>query len=209
MDLEPGAPAPGPDAVRSLAAELDVEMAAPDVADLLNLLATFAASDVHARLLRATWLRREHGFAFPLVPGDPAGPMLNGVVDVLAREADGAMLVVDYKTDRVGDADLEAAVEAAYGTQRRIYALAALRAGAPAVEVVHLYLEPGHAVSARYVAADAPALEAWLQEAAAGLLQGEFPVAAVPHAGLCATCPGRDGLCSWPTDMTDRPPEEV
>jgi hypothetical protein len=135
--------------------------------------------------------------------------MLNGVVDVLAREADGAMLVVDYKTDRVAAADLEVAVEAAYGTQRRIYALAALRAGAPAVEVVHLYLEPGRAVSARYVAADASALQAQLEQAAAGPLQGEFPVAAVPHAGLCATCPGRDGLCSWPTEVTDRPLEEV
>ena len=51
------------------------------------------------------------------------------------------MLVLDYKTDRVGDADLEAAVEDGYGVQRRIYALAALRAGAPAVEVVHLYLD--------------------------------------------------------------------
>jgi RecB family exonuclease len=135
--------------------------------------------------------------------------MLNGVVDVLAREPGGAVLVVDYKTDRVGDADLEAAVEAAYGTQRRIYALAALRAGAPAVEVVHLYLWPGRAVTASYAAADAPALESELRRAAGGLLAGDFPVATAPHAGLCATCPGRDGLCSWPPAMTDRPLEAV
>ena len=69
------------------------------------------------------------------------GPLVNGVVDVLAEEADGTALVVDYKSDRVGDADLEALVEASYGVQRRIYGLACLRAGAPAVEVVHIFLE--------------------------------------------------------------------
>jgi hypothetical protein len=146
-----------------------------DVADVLALLATFAASDVRARARPRHLAAPRARLRLPARPGDPAGPMLNGIVDVLAREADGAMLVVDYKTDRVADADLEVAVEAAYGTQRRIYALAALRAGAPAVEVVHLYLEPGRAVSARYVAADAPMLQAQLHEPAAGLLRGEFP----------------------------------
>jgi hypothetical protein len=50
-----------------------------------------------------------------------------------------------------------------------------------------------------------PALEAVLREAAAGPLAGEYRVAAEPHAALCASCPGRGGLCSWPLEMTDRP----
>jgi hypothetical protein len=29
-------------------------------------------------------------------------------------------------------------------------------------------------------------------------------VADVPHRSLCATCPGRDGLCSYPPELTDR-----
>jgi ATP-dependent helicase/nuclease subunit A len=72
---------------------------------------------------------------------------------------------------------------------------------------VHLFLEAGDAgaVSARYAAADAPALEAELAARAGGLLAGEYPVSPTPHAALCATCPGRDGLCSWPPEMTDRP----
>ena len=53
MDLAPTAPPPGPGAVRALAAELDVEVDDGDVADLLGLLSTFAASDVRARLGRA------------------------------------------------------------------------------------------------------------------------------------------------------------
>ena len=40
--------------------------------------------------------------------------------------------------------------------------------------------------------------------AAAALLAGEYPVAAVPHRGLCATCPGRAGLCSYSPELTDR-----
>jgi hypothetical protein len=138
------------------------------------------------------------------------GPLVNGVVDVLAQEADGTALIVDYKSDVVGDADLEALVEASYGVQRRIYGLACLRAGAPAVEVVHLFLErAAEPVVHRYETADAPRLEADLRERAAGLLAGEYPVAAVPHRALCATCPGRAGLCSYPPEATDRPVEEA
>jgi hypothetical protein len=34
-------------------------------------------------------------------------------------------------------------------------------------------------------------------------------VAGVPHRGLCATCPGRAGLCSYPPELTDREPGEA
>ncbi|MEY2533522.1 MAG: ATP-dependent helicase/nuclease subunit, partial [bacterium] len=191
--------------VRSLAATHEVELGDDDVADLAGMVSAFAASALNARLEAAADVRREHTFAFPLMAD---GPLVNGVVDVLAREADGTALVVDYKSDQVGDADLEALVEDGYGVQRRIYALACLRAGAPAVEVVHVFLErAGEPVSARFESADAPGLEAGLRGRAAGLLAGEYPVAAVPHRGLCATCPGRAGLCSHPPERTDRTAE--
>ena len=97
-----------------------------------------------------------------------------------------------------------------YALQRAAYALACLRAGHPAVEVVHLYLErAGEPVAVRRVAADAPALEALLLDAARPLLEGDHRPAAAPYAGLCARCPGRGGLCSWPTSMTDRPDPEA
>jgi hypothetical protein len=79
------------------------------------------------------------------------------------------------------------------------------------VEVVHLYLErPGEPVSARFARDDAGELERRLLAAAAGMSGGSFPVSGAPHAGLCATCPGRGGLCSHPPVMTDREfPEPV
>ena len=192
----------GSETIRALATAHEVELTDPDVADLRAMVAAFEGSALRERLAAARSVRREHAFAFAL-GGD--GPMFTGFVDVVAHEADGAALIVDYKSDRVGDADLDAIVEAGYGVQRRIYALAALRAGAPAVEVAHLFLErPAEPAVARYEQADAETLDAELRVAAAALLAGEYPVAAVPHRGLCATCPGRAGLCSYPPELTDR-----
>jgi ATP-dependent exoDNAse (exonuclease V) beta subunit len=201
LDLRHDAPLPDAEAVRAVAAAHDAEVAEADVADLQGMVAAFAGSDLRARLGAAPEVHREHAFAFAL----PDGPLLNGFVDVIAHEPDGGALVVDYKSDHVGDADLEALVETTYATQRRIYALAALRAGAPVVEVAHVFLErPAEPAVIRYAQADIADLEAELRARAAPLLAGRYPVAEVPHRALCATCPGRDGLCSYPPELTDR-----
>jgi ATP-dependent helicase/nuclease subunit A len=201
LDVAAGAPLPDAHAIRAVGEAHEVELSDAEVADLDALVAAFAGSTLRARLAAAAVVHREHGFAFAL----PDGPMVTGFVDVVAFEPGGAALVVDYKSDPVAGVDLEALVESSYWTQRRIYALAALRSGAPAVEVAHLFLEhPGEPAVARYTAADADALAAELSARAAPLLAGEFPVAATPHRGLCATCPGRDGLCSYPPELTDR-----
>ncbi|MGZ6672724.1 MAG: UvrD-helicase domain-containing protein, partial [Solirubrobacteraceae bacterium] len=201
LDLAPGAALPDTDTVRAVAGAHEAELSAADVADLQALVAAFAGSALRERLGAARAVHREHAFAFAL--GD--GPMLTGFVDVIAYEADGAALIVDYKSDHVGEADLDELVEAGYGVQRRIYALAALRAGAPAVEVAHLFLErPAEPAVVRYEHADAETLDAELRAAAAPLVAGAYPVAEEPHRGLCATCPGRAGLCSYPPELTDR-----
>ncbi len=201
LDLRPGAAPPDAEAIRAVAAMHDTELTDADVDDLRAMVAAFAGSTLRERLGAARAVHREQSFAFALADG----PMLNGFVDVIAHEGDGAALIVDYKSDRVGDADLDVLVEAHYATQRRIYALAALRSGAPAVEVAHLFLErPGEPAVVRYEQGDAEALESGLRDAAAPLLAGEYPVAEVPHRGLCATCPGRAGLCSYPPELTDR-----
>jgi ATP-dependent exoDNAse (exonuclease V) beta subunit len=83
---------------------------------------------------------REQPFAF-VADETGGGPLINGYLDVVAREPDGTLLVVDYKTDAVGDADLERLTERDYGAQRLAYALAGLAAGARTVEVAHCYLE--------------------------------------------------------------------
>jgi ATP-dependent exoDNAse (exonuclease V) beta subunit len=189
------------EAAVALAAQMnDAEVGAEDIADLQVLVRAAIEGDVLQRAVAARRVRREEGFTFVLddVP-------FNGFVDLLAEEHDGTALVVDYKTNPVEGVDLEALTEADYGLQRRIYALAALRSGAPVVEVIHLYLErPAEPVTARYTAADAVALEAELRAGAAPLVHGEFPVAPVPHLGLCSGCPGRAALCSHPPELTGR-----
>ncbi len=202
--LDPARPVvPVEAVVRELATDHEVELTAAEVADVQRLVEAFLGSGLRERLGRARGLRREHQFAFPL----SGGPLVTGVVDVLARETDGTALVVDYKTDDVEPgADLEAVVERSYGTQRRIYALAALRSGAPAAEVVHLYLaRPDQPVVLRATAADADRLETELRHLADGLLAGRFPVTPAPHVGLCLTCPGRRALCSYPEERTLAP----
>ncbi|MEA2341218.1 MAG: ATP-dependent helicase/nuclease subunit, partial [Solirubrobacteraceae bacterium] len=195
-------------AIAAVAAEFGADATEADVADLRALVEAWEAGPLAGRLRAAARVHRERGFAFPLDPDDHEAPLLNGVIDVLAEEAGGAALVVDYKTNPVAGADLEALVERSYGTQRRVYALAALQAGAREVEVAYAFLErAAEPVVATYAQADAPRLRAELRAAAAGLLAGAFPVTEAPHRELCATCPGRGGLCSWPAERVLQPLE--
>jgi ATP-dependent exoDNAse (exonuclease V) beta subunit len=170
-----------------------------DLTAAAELVAAFARSPLCLRLARAETVRREAGFA--VLVGDL---LVNGFIDVIAGEADGASLVVDYKTDRIdAETDLAARVAADYDVQRQIYALAALRAGATSVEVVYCFLRrPDQVVGLRYLPTDAARLEVGLAELAGPLVDGHFPVSPRPHRGLCATCPGRPRLCSWDEALT-------
>jgi hypothetical protein len=190
--------------VRAAAELYEAEVTDADVADLQGLVAAFADGPLAARLAAAPDVRREHGFVVGL--GDDAAPLLNGFIDVLAFEAGGGALVVDYKSDVVAaDADLEAHVEGDYGAQRRIYALAALGAGAPDVEVAHLFLaRPAQPAVAVYDQADVPRLRAELDALVAGIAAGRFVPTEQPHRTLCLTCPGRRALCHHPEEFTLR-----
>jgi ATP-dependent helicase/nuclease subunit A len=162
-----------------------------------------ACAQLRARLAAARQTRREHPFAFSLEPG---GPLLAGVLDVLASEHDGCALVVDYKTDRLAEGeDLRGRVEREYELQRHIYALALLRGGAPAVEVVHWFWQrPQEPVSARHCAGEREALERKLIARLHTARMRGFAVSSQPHRGLCDGCPGRGGLCSWGDAETGR-----
>jgi hypothetical protein len=131
--------------------------------------------------------------------------LITGALDVIAREPGGRMLVVDYKSDRLEGRDHHALVRGRYATQQLLYALAALRAGAEAVEVAHVFLErPADPVIARFTSADAPALEQRLAALSAGVLERRFAVTETPHRAVCHGCPAEGGLCSWSTEMTRR-----
>ena len=126
------------------------------------------------------------------------------MLDVLAEEG-ARTLVVDWKSDPLGEADPEELVRAGYSTQRLIYALAALWAGAEVVEVVHCFLErPDEPAVALYEAADDERLERELLGLAQGVVEGRFEPSAEPHFALCADCPGRAALCVHEPELTLR-----
>ena len=191
--------------VAKLLERVGVEVREEDVADLRDMVQRFAGSSLRERLARARRARAELPFAFTLVPPRAGGRSLlvNGFVDVYAVE-DDRTLIVDYKSDRLGaEDDPREIVEDHYGTQRVVYALAALREGAARVEVVHVFLErPDEPASVVWEAADAPELERRLLSLAAGVVEGRFEPTAEPHRDLCASCPGQPALCSWPPERT-------
>ena len=192
---------PSAEAILAAAQRAGLRSAAVRVDELAGYVEAFAASDLCGRLAHATHVRREERFAFLLDPG----VLITGALDVLAREPDRGMLVVDYKSDRLEGAQPDDVVAREYAAQRAIYALAVLRAGAPRVEVVHVFLEaPDRPVSAAFTRADAPALERELEARSSGVLQRRFAVSDAPHRGLCAGCPAEGGLCSWPLALTRR-----
>ncbi|HWH94255.1 MAG TPA: UvrD-helicase domain-containing protein [Baekduia sp.] len=204
-DLDYAAPvAPTREAVQEAARLREVELTEGDVVDLQQLVAAFAQSSLAGRLAAAADVRREHGFVVGL--GDDRAPLLNGIIDVIALEEAGGALVVDYKSDVVApDADLEAYVEADYGAQRRIYALAALGAGAADVEVAHLFLaRPAEPAVAVYDRADVARLRDELDGLVAGIAAGRFVPTDRPHRALCLTCPGRRALCHHAEELTLR-----
>ena len=194
--------APGAEAITAAAAGAGMRPPTlEEAADLAGLISAFASSELCARLGRATDARREERFAFELADG----VLVTGAIDVLARERDGAMLIVDYKSDRLAGADPTAIVDSAYTTQRLVYAIAALRAGAPRVEVAHLFLEvPEQPVTIVFAQSELGELEGRLGGLAAGVLERRFEVSPTPHRALCAGCPAEGGLCSWPLATTRR-----
>ncbi len=177
------------------ARELGLRVGPSESDELAALIAKACGSAPAARVAQSVAVRREHAFAFSLSAGEP---LITGVVDLVAMEGDGSRLVLDYKSDRVApDADLAELVEREYAVQRLLYALAVLREGAITVEIVHWFLEREQWVSARYAAAERLVLEEQLATRIAEARARRFAVSERPHRGLCLTCPGRAGLCSW------------
>jgi hypothetical protein len=172
--------------------------------ELIALVRRFAATELCARLGRATETRREERFAFGL-DADPSHPLVVGALDVLAREQSGCTLIVDYKSDRLGATEPADVVAGAYATQRLVYALAALRGGASQVDIAHCFLErPEEPVIASFSRAQTNELEAQLLALSAGVLKRRFEVTSEPCRAVCAGCPAEGGLCSWPLSQTRR-----
>jgi ATP-dependent helicase/nuclease subunit A len=189
--------APSETDVAIVASEEGASVGPREREEMAALLRKALDTELAARLAAAArGVRKEYPFAFSLGPDEP---LVTGVIDLLVREPDGGVLVVDYKSDRVGaEDDLGAVVEREYAIQRLVYALAVLSDGEPRVEIIHWFLHrPGEPIGAGYTAADKPELEDRVAELARRARTRMFTVSREPHRGLCLTCPGRSGLCSW------------
>ena len=194
---------PEPVDVAAEAERAGVRLSDAAVSEIADLIAGFLGSDLRARLAGLADLRREQPFSLPLRTEAGEEIPLVGVLDAVGRERERTV-VVDYKSDRLApDADAAGLVAAGYALQRSAYALAALRDGAAAVEVVHVFLErPDEPATATYAAADLPALTVELTLRAEAILARRFPVASDPGPRVCDGCPGRGSLCSWPLERT-------
>ncbi len=197
---------PSPEQVAGLLAGEGVSQpSAADLQDIRGLVSAFARSPLCSRLAQARRVRREAPFA--CTPFEGGEPLLTGFLDVWAQEEDAGVLIVDYKTDRLGDTGPREAVDLHYGLQQAVYALAALNDGAREVRVAYCFLERSeHPVLTRFRASDVPALARQVTARAQGILNQQWPVAQQPHRDLCGDCPGRVSLCSHPEALTLRDP---
>ena len=162
-----------------------------EVERIRGLVEDYCGSEIAQRLAGLEGATVERSFAF-----EHDGVLLHGRLDVF-HEADGRMLVVDYKTNVLEDASPAEVVEREYGLQRLVYALACLKAGASEVEVTYQFLErPNDLVTDCYKVEDVPALEAELSRAIAAIQSGVFKP--TPSEYACATCPALDLVCAGP-----------
>ena len=151
----------------------------------------YCASALAGRIAALEGARVERPFAFEL-----DGVLLNGRLDVLWRQGPRA-LVLDYKTNVLGDRLPAEVVDAEYQAQRIVYALACFRAGAEEVEVLYQFLDaPDDVVSASFSQGDVAALERELGAAIARIREGEFTP--TPSAYACAGCPALGRVCAGP-----------
>ncbi len=140
-----------------------------ELARIAGFVEAYCSSPLAARLAALEGAAPERPFAF-----EHDGVLLRGRLDVLHRDGTRA-LVLDYKTNALGDTAPEELIEHDYRLQRLVYALVCFRAGAEEVEVVYAFLErPDAVVSTTFTLADLPALEAGLSEAIAAIQAGDF-----------------------------------
>jgi ATP-dependent helicase/nuclease subunit A len=145
--------------------------------------------------------------SFLLAVGDS---VVRGKMDLVAELGD-ELVVVDYKTDALGDADPEEHA-ARYAAQRDLYALAAAAGAAggngrpPRVRTAYCFLErPDLPVERVFDADDLDAARERIEGLVEGVAAGRFEVTSEPHRALCLDCPARERLCSHPPERTMAP----
>ena len=153
--------------------------------------ASYCDSELARRVAELGDVEKERHFTF-----EHDDVLLHGYLDVLHLDGPRA-LVVDYKTNLLGDASPEEIVAADYRLQRLVYALACFRAGAHEVEVAYHFLErPDAVATTTFRREQVTELEADLSDAIARIHAGEFRP--TPSEFACAGCPALDLVCAGP-----------
>jgi ATP-dependent helicase/nuclease subunit A len=162
-----------------------------ELARIAGLVGAYCESGLARRVAALSEVVSEQPFAF-----EHDGVLFHGVLDVLHLDGSRA-LVVDFKSNVLGEPGPADVVESEYRLQRLVYAVACFRAGAEEVEIVYQFLErPERPVEALFRRDDLPRLEAELSAAIARIQAGEFP--ARPSELACAGCPALDVVCAGP-----------
>ena len=180
--------------VHGLLEEVDLSAPVPpDIEDdrIRGFVAAYCESDTAGRVAALSGVTKERPFTF-----EHDGVLLHGYLDVF-HLADDRALVVDYKTNTIGEVSPAEIVEEDYRLQRLVYALACFRAGADEVEVDYLFLErPDAVVSTTFTRDQLPELEEELSAAIARIQAGEFRP--TPSEYACGGCPALDLVCAGP-----------
>jgi hypothetical protein len=164
-----------------------------------SLVEAYCSSILARRVASLRGARPERPFAF-----EHDDVLFRGRLDVLWHEGPRA-LVVDYKTNTLGDSSPAEIVDSEYGLQRDVYARAVLLAGAEEVEIAYQFLErPDDVVSQTYTRGDLAGLGELLSAAIARVRSGVFEP--TPDAFVCQGCPLLDITCAGPALLGVTPP---
>ncbi len=169
---------------------LGVSLRDQDRERIFGFTSAFEGSLLAAEIAASGEALREQPFAFTV-----DGVVFRGVLDVLVRRPDGSVLVVDYKTTRLGERSPDDLVADEYELQRQAYALALLSAGATSVDVAFAFLERAEMVSrTSYGPDDEPTLRSAVEAAVDRLRHSGF--APRPSPSVCGDCGALDRICA-------------
>ena len=157
-----------------------------DDARAQELFGVILAGELGKRLAAAVEVLTE----WPFLVG-VGGAVVEGVADVWAREADGTVLIVDWKTGYLHGPD-----DPGYALQQAIYALAGLRGGAERVETAWCHVAHAGAVaSGTHGANDVEHVDRRIRGVLGGFATAPVPAVDNP-APVCSRCPGLRMGCS-------------
>ena len=169
-----------------------------------TLVAAYCDSELATRIAGLAGVKAERPFAF-----EHDGVLFHGFLDVF-HAGGGRALVVDYKTNVLGELTPAEVVGNEYRIQRLVYAVACFRAGSDEVEVAYQFLErPEEVVEALFTRDHVPALEQELSAAIGRIRSGVFEPKPSEH--VCPGCPALDVVCAGPrlTGRGPRPAPEL